>query len=353
MHEIKLVVIGPGLMGKRHIDLIKNNQECTLVGLVAPDHAEHHKLALELNVPLHHTVESMIESKSIDGVIISSPNIFHAEQAIKCIEAGIPVLIEKPISHSYETAERLVKLIEEKSAIVLIGHHRAHSPVLKTAREIIQDGRLGKIVGIMGSALFYKPDCYFDAGPWRRKLGGGPILINLIHEIGNFRSLCGEIVAVQAISSSAIRKFAVEDTVAISFQFESGALGTFLLSDTAASANSWEQTSRENASYPTYENENCYLITGTQGSLSIPTMQLRYYNCNEEKSWWKPLELNIFNITRQDPLECQLVHFINVIKGLEPPLVSARDGFQNLKIIEAISKSAKYKKLVQTKLGAS
>lgn len=353
MHKTKLVVIGPGLMGKRHIELIANNRECSLVGLVAPDHAEHHKLALELNVSLHHSIDSMIESKSIDGVIISSPNTFHVDQAIKCIDAGIPVLIEKPISHSQETAERLVKLIEKKSAIVLIGHHRAHSPILKTAREIIQDGRLGKIVGIMGSALFYKPDCYFDAGPWRRQLGGGPILINLIHEVGNFRSLCGEIVAVQAIASSSIRNFDVEDTVAINFQFESGALGTFLLSDTAASAHSWEQTSRENASYPTYQDENCYLVTGTQGSLSIPTMELRYYNDNCEKSWLKPLEVNTFNIIRQDPLECQLIHFINVIKGLEPPLVSATDGFQNLKIVEAISASAKSKKLVQIKRSTS
>jgi predicted dehydrogenase len=350
MHEIKLVVIGPGLMGKRHIDLIENNPECLLVGLVAPDHAEHHKLALELNVPLHHNIDSMIESKSIDGVIISSPNLFHVEQAIKCIDAGIPVLIEKPISHSCETAARLVELIEKKNATVLIGHHRAHSPILKTAREIIQNGRLGNIAGIMGSALFYKPHSYFDAGPWRRKIGGGPILINLIHEVSNFRSLCGEIVAVQAISSSKIRNFAVEDTVAISFQFESGALGTFLLSDTAASANSWEQTSQENKSYPTYSDENCYFVAGTQGSLSIPTMQLRYYNNNEKKSWWKPLKLDIFNITRQDPLECQLTHFINVIKGLELPLVSAKDGFNNLKIVEAISKSAKFKKLVHIEL---
>lgn len=353
MHKIKLVVIGPGLMGKKHIELIKNNRECTLVGLVAPDHVEHHQLALELNVPLHHSLDSMIKSESIDGAIISSPNKFHVEQAIKCIDAGIPVLIEKPISHSQDTAERLVNLIEEKSAIVLIGHHRAHSPILKTAREIIQDGRLGKIVGIMGSALFYKPDFYFDAGPWRRELGGGPVLINLIHEVGNFRSLCGEIVAVQAIASSAIRNFAVEDTVAINFQFESGALGTFLLSDTAASANSWEQTSRENASYPTYQDENCYLVTGTQGSLSIPTMHLRYYNRNSEKSWWKPLELSTFDINRQDPLECQLTHFVNVIKRLESPLISARDGFQNLKIVEAISASAKSKKLVKIKLSVS
>lgn len=78
----------------------------------------------------------------------------------------------------------------------------------------------------MGSAVFYKPDEYFDAAPWRREAGGGPILIKMIHEIGNLRSLCGEIVAVQALASSATRDFPVEDTVAINLRFASGALGT-------------------------------------------------------------------------------------------------------------------------------
>src|SRR5262245_4661195 len=60
--------------------------------------------------------------------------------------------------------------------------------------------------------MFCKPDNYFEAGPWRRQPGGGPLLINMVHEVGNLRSLCGEIVAVQAFASSATRNFPVEDT---------------------------------------------------------------------------------------------------------------------------------------------
>lgn len=346
MKKARLAVVGPGLIGRRHIELILAHQYCELAAIVAPDHAPHHVLAAKLNVPLVHSMSSLLDTCNLDGVLISSPNIFHAEQATACINAGIPVFIEKPISHSVETGEKLVSLAERNGAKVLVGHHRAHSPILSRAREVIQSGKLGRLVAIMGSALFYKPDEYFEAGPWRREFGGGPILINLIHEVGNFRSLCGEISAVQAIASSSVRGFPVEDSVAITFQFVNGVLGTFLLSDTAASAMSWEQTSGENKSYPSYENEDCYAVVGTMGSLAIPTMRLKYYESAKDQSWWHPFVEETLSLTRTDPLSCQLDHFLNVIRGTATPLISARDGLRNLQITEAIAKSARTHQIV-------
>lgn len=199
-----------------------------------------------------------------DGIILATPNALHVEQAIECIRAGVPVLVEKPVAHSLEEGARLAAAVNAANAKVLVGHHRAHSPVLAKAREMIQEGVLGKPVAVHGSAMFYKPDTYFDEAPWRREPGAGPILINLIHEIGNLRSLCGEISAVQAISSSARRGFAVEDTVAITLAFANGALGSFLLSDSAACARSWEQTSQENKQYASDDDEDCYVVAGTR-----------------------------------------------------------------------------------------
>ena len=205
-----------------------------------------------------------------DGVIAATPNSLHVENGLDCVEHGTPVLVEKPIAESMEEAAHLAEAAEAAGVPLLVGHHRRHSIILAKARETVQDGILGQIVAVMGSALFYKPDYYFDEGPWRRETGGGPILINMIHEVDDLRYLCGEIVAVQALASSETRGFPVEDTVAINLRFADGALGTFMLSDTAASARSWEQTSQENASYAHYPDEDCYLISGTRGSLAVP-----------------------------------------------------------------------------------
>jgi predicted dehydrogenase len=192
--------------------------------------------------------------------------------------------------------------------------------------------------------VFYKPDAagYYD-GPnaWRREPGGGPILLNMIHEVGNLRSLVGEIVAVQAFASNATRGFAVEDTVAISLRFANDALGSFLLCDTAASPKSWEQTSQENKAYATYPDEDCYVVIGTDGSLAIPTMRLKTYARKEDRSWFTAFREETIALARADPLALQIEHFAAVIRGEAQPLVTGRDGLQNLRVTDAIVEAAR------------
>jgi len=346
MSKLKIAVIGPGLIGKQHIKLIQGHPLTELSSIVAPDSAVNASIARDLRVPLYPLIETCIANHDLDGVIISSPNKFHAEQAEICMKAGLPVLIEKPITSTIEEGRELLQIAAKSGARVLIGHHRAHSPILKKARQAILTGRLGRLVSVIGSAQFYKPQHYFDEGPWRKEVGGGPILINLIHEIGNLRTLMGEITAVQAISSSNIRRYDVEDTVAINIIFVNGALGTFLLSDTAATAKSWEQTSRENKSYPSYTDEDCYTIAGTLGSLAVPTMRLKYYSPGTDASWWKPFLTETIETNEDDPLSCQYKNFVEVIRGNESPLVSIEDGFKNLLVIEAIKKAAVSRSIV-------
>jgi predicted dehydrogenase len=339
MANLRIAVVGPGLIGKRHLELIAARPGCKVAAIVVPDCIRYLDISARYEAPLYPDVQAMLVGEKVDGVIVSSPNIYHVDQAVSCLEAGVPVLVEKPIAHTYQEGSRAVKVATERGVPLLVGHHRAHSPIIRAARDAIKSGVLGRVVAVMGSALFYKPADYFEIGPWRKEIGGGPILINLIHEVGNLRTLCGEIASVQATASAAVRGFAVEDTVSINFRFVSGALGTFILSDTAASAKSWEQTSRENPSYPSYEDEDCYVISGTRGTLSIPTMRVKYYATPAAASWWKPFSIEQIDVAREDPLKCQLSNFVNVIRGREAPVVSGLDGLRNLRVIEAIFES--------------
>ena len=345
---LRLAVAGAGAIGRRHIELIEESQECALSAIVDPSPAAT-RLADRAGVPLFATLADLLATDRPDGVIDATPNSLHVANALQCLEAKVAVLVEKPIAHSVEAGERLVRAVEATpGACVLVGHHRAHSPILAKAREIIRSGSLGSLVAVTASAMFYKPDGYFTEAAWRRQIGGGPILINLIHEIGNLRSLCGEIVAVQASQSNATRGFEVEDTAAVLLRFANGALGTFMLSDTAAAARSWEQTSRENRDYASYDDEDCYVIAGTKGSLSIPTMRLKTFAATQPRSWFEPYATAVAAVDRRDPLALQLAHFCAVVRGEATPLVTALDGLQNLRIVEAIARAAQSGAVVDT-----
>ncbi len=340
MGKTRLAVAGAGLIGLAHMAVIQRSATCALSAVVDPAPAAR-AAAEKAGVPLYTSLDDLLARDRPDGVILATPNQLHVPQALQCIEAGLPTLLEKPIAPTVEEGERLVRAADAAGAKILIGHHRAHSPIMANAREVVERGTLGSLVAVMGSAVFFKPDQYFVDGPWRREPGGGPILINMIHEVHNLRMLCGDIVTVQAIASHAMRGFPVEDTVAINLRFANGALGSFMLSDTAACARNWEQTSQENKAYPSYGDEDCYVVMGTMGSLSIPTMRLKTYDRTEDRSWWKPYRTSVAEMVRDDPLVHQLEHFGKVVRGEAQPLVTARDGLANLRVTEAIVEAAR------------
>jgi predicted dehydrogenase len=339
MSAVRIAVAGAGLIGRRHIEEVDASPDADLASIVDPGPAGP-ELAEKIHVPLYQSLTELFERDKPDGIILATPNQMHVDGGLDCVAAGVPVIVEKPIGDTIEGATRLVEAGETAGVPVLTGHHRDYSPIMAKAREIVRSGRLGPIVAVVGTALFYKPDDYFDGGGgWRRQPGGGPILLNLTHEVNNLLSLCGDIVRVQAVTSNATRGFPVEDTTAMVFTFASGALGTFMLSDTAGSARSWEQTSQENKSYPTYEDEDCYHIAGTTGSLSIPTMRLKVFA--GKRSWWEPFDTSTETVDRSDPLANQVTHFAEVIRGEAQPVCSGRDGRKTLLVVGAVVEAAR------------
>jgi predicted dehydrogenase len=178
---------------------------------------------------------------------------------------------------------------------------------------------------------------YFDIAH-RRELGAGPVLTNAVHDVDDLRFICGEISSVQAITSSAVRGFAVEDSAVVLLQFASGALGTLTVSDTAVSPWSWELTSGENPFYPKNA-ENCYLISGMEGALAVPKLELWRYGA--EKGWGSPLSCERLEVAATDPLVRQLRHFCSVVRGVESPRVTGADATKTLAAVQAILEAAR------------
>lgn len=334
----RILVSGPGLIGKKHVEIINGSPSAELAGIVAPDTPENQAFARANSTSLYTDLKTALLQTKANATIISSPNNFHFSQVQTALQAGVPTLVEKPLTDEIETSKKLVELVAQTNVPLLVGHHRTHSPLIETAKSFMRSAKFGRLVAFQGSALFHKPKDYFEDGPWRSQIGGGPLLINLIHEIGLWRIFCGEIAEINAIISNKQRNFVVEDSAAINIQFENKAIGSFILSDAASSARSWELTAGENPMFPNYPDQSCYHFAGTNGSIDFPTMETKAYA--DYQSWVIPFESDKLEIHRSDPLVSQFQHFQRVIEGVDTPLVSAHDGYKNLQVLNAIKMSA-------------
>jgi predicted dehydrogenase len=330
----KIALFGAGLVGRQHLDRIVEHAE--LLAVVDPDPASQ-ELCERIGASWFADHEKCLDQTQPDGVVVATPNHLHDQHAQACIARNIPLLIEKPISSRSETARDIVDAARIAAVPLLVGHHRRHNPAVEAAKRLLEAGTLGDIVAATGQFWLFKPEAYFDQD-WRKREGAGPVFINLIHEIDLLRHLCGEIRAVQAAESRRTRGFDVEDTASFIFEFESGALGTFSLSDTIVSPWSWEFTAQENPAYPHVPGHSL-MIGGTDASISLPDLQI--WRHRTEKSWWQPIEAEDVPADDGVALDRQFLHFLDVIAGTAVPKVTGADGLQNLIVIEALKAAAR------------
>ncbi|MBI3503531.1 MAG: Gfo/Idh/MocA family oxidoreductase [Proteobacteria bacterium] len=334
--RIGIAVVGAGLIGQRHAALVAASADAALVAIVDPSTAAA-VVAGRHGAPLFGSIGDMLAKLRPDGMIVATPNQMHVEHGLAAIAAGIPVLVEKPIADDLAGGLRFVEAAEKAGVPLAVGHHRRHNPKIAAAKAIVESGRLGRIVAVHASFWLAKPDGYFEAA-WRRMPGGGPVLLNLIHDVDLLRHLCGDVEQVQALSSNAVRGNPVEESCVALLKFKSGALGTVTVSDAVAAPWSWELTAGENPAYPD-TGEAAYQIGGTLGSLAVPTLDVWSYGGKPD--WMTPIEMRRETAPALDPLALQIAQFCRVIRGTERPLVSGREGLRTLELVAAIQTAAR------------
>ncbi len=337
MAPLRIAVIGAGLIGARHARTALAEPGCRLVALADPDAAAA-ALAGDLGTAYYADFEAMIEKERPDGVVIAAPTNLHAPIGIACAARGIHLLVEKPIAADVASGAELVAAAERNGVRLMVGHHRRFNPAVETAREIVQGGALGRLTAVSAIWATLKPASYFDID-WRRQPGGGPILINLIHDIDNLCHICGEIESVYAEAGHAARGFGVEDSAALTLRFAGGALGTVLVTDATPAPWNWEAGSGDNPDMP-YVGENCYHFLGTEASLGFPRLELWRYGAGRPAGWQYELEKEPLPVARGETITAQMAHFCQVIRGVAEPRVPGADALATLAVTLAVAESA-------------
>lgn len=238
MKVVNAAVIGIGNMGSAHAACIAENKINGMTLAAVCDISEE-KLAefseKYPNVKCYRHYEELFDDKICDSVIIAVPHPLHAEIAIKALEMGLHVMLEKPADISVSKVERLNQAAQGSDRVFSVMFNQRTNPLFAKARDIVKSGQLGELkrtVWIITN--WFRTQSYYDSGSWRATWsgeGGGVLLNQAPHNLDLWQWICGMPESVTAFCDVAkYHNIEVEDDVTIFTRYANGATGVFMTS---------------------------------------------------------------------------------------------------------------------------
>ncbi|NDC82514.1 gfo/Idh/MocA family oxidoreductase [bacterium] len=160
--RLKVGVIGLGNMGRHHVKHWGDVPGATVVAVVDID-AERRRNFESNGVTGYSSIDKLIESKSVDLVSVTSPTSLHFEHAQMLLEAGVHVLVEKPIAPTAAEGRILSDLAARKNLILQVGHIERFNPAIAVLSQWLTDGGLGRPISFSSERVSPLPVQIFDA----------------------------------------------------------------------------------------------------------------------------------------------------------------------------------------------
>ena len=227
----------------------------------SPSSERREKFGRTFNFPLCDRLETILEDRSVDAVLILTPPNTHLELVERCAAAGKHILLEKPLEITLERSERLVQAARDVTLGVVLQHR--FRPAAEKLHELLASGRLGKLVSASASIPNWRPQTYYDqpGRGTRARDGGGVLLTQGIHTLDLLTWFAGEADEVKSFwTTTPVHRMETEDLACAAMRFKNGALGVVHATTTA---------------YPGYP-ERIELI-GTHGSALLEGTALRVH----------------------------------------------------------------------------
>ncbi|MCD6165647.1 Gfo/Idh/MocA family oxidoreductase [bacterium] len=328
---MKFLVIGCGSIGKRHIgNLVRLGVEDIWAFDLSRERVDEVREQFCIR-----TVKSLEEAWECnpDAAIIAVPTSLHLPLATEAAEHGCHLFVEKPLSHSPDGVNPLLRLVQRRGLVTLVGCNMRFHPGIRYVKSLVDEEAVGHIVAARVEVGQYLPDWhpgedYRQMYSARRDLGGG-IILDAIHEIDYIRWMLGEVGAVACFTGKLSRlEIDTEDTAAILLRFESGAIGELHL----------DYIQR------TYS-RSCHII-GEEGTIRWDFMEgmVRWYSAKARK-WEK-----FINSEGWEPNQMyldEMVHFLRCLEGREKPMLDVIEAKRVLDIALAAKVAAEEERIVR------
>ena len=236
--KIRLGIIGCGNMGSSHLNYCKEGcvPDLELVA-VADLKPERRAFALEKmpGIQVFETGSDLIQSGTVDAVIVAVPHYLHPVYAKEALEAGIHVMIEKPAGVYTKQVREMNEVAAKSDKTFAIMFNQRTNPCYIKLREMLQSGAFGAIKRVNWLITdWYRTQAYYDSGDWRATWsgeGGGVLLNQCPHQLDLWQWLCGMPNKVRAFCHEGKwHNIEVEDDVTIYAEYPNGATGVFITS---------------------------------------------------------------------------------------------------------------------------
>lgn len=234
MDRVRLGIIGAGGMGCFHYSYLKAG-EVSRCEVTAVCDVDANRMESFGDIKKFTSSVDMVKSGEIDAVLIATPHFLHTSAGIEALEAGIHVLVEKPISVHKADCDRLVAVHKDKDIIFAAMFQMRTDPLYMSIKKLVEDGEIGDLVRVSWIVTdWFRTEAYYASSDWRatwKGEGGGVLLNQCPHQLDVLQWLFGMPKMVRAFCGFGMRhNIEVEDQVTAYFEYPNGATGTFITS---------------------------------------------------------------------------------------------------------------------------
>jgi UDP-N-acetylglucosamine 3-dehydrogenase len=314
---LRVAIVGAGQMGRFHARVVNELEATDLVAIVDPDPAAERVARTNAARWLRSTEELVLDPP--DFVVVTIPTTRHREVGIPLLEAGIPLLIEKPLAATVEEARELTVAASRFGVPLAVGHVERFNPAVQALQAKLAEGQLGRIFQIHARRL----------SPFPIRVGDSGVAIDLAtHDLDVMATLVGEPVRISAETDQKAHR-THEDLLAALIRFDSGTVGLL------------------EVNWLTPDKIRQLTVTGERGTFVVDYLNqhLTLYENAHATDAWETLAIfegvtegNVtrFALPRAEPLRLQLEAFVRAVRGEVPVVVTGDDGVRAVRLALAI-----------------
>jgi predicted dehydrogenase len=232
--RVRTALLGCGKVGSIHVAALRSVPESDLVAVcdVSPERVE--AFAARYGGRPYTDFEALLTDAGVQAVVIGTPHPLHAAPAIRAAEAGVHVLVEKPMAATLADCDAMLDAAHRSGTILgVISQRRFYEPVLRM-RAAIDAGKIGRPVLGVFAMFSWRDPSYYRSDPWRGRWdteGGGVLVNQSPHQLDLLQWFMGEVEEISGYWSNLNHPdIEVDDTAVATLRFQGGGLGSIVTS---------------------------------------------------------------------------------------------------------------------------